>query len=161
MTTEKKESKAIFYNIYNGGGNRREKIAKFIRTKKYSFAAFSELNKFSKKSFEEWASHELELNYSEFLETPYGFHLGIASRYEMQLLKADVNYPMHHGYLLVWIEQLDLIRSSYAFMPRYCTSEIRRDEKTHRHINIAQCNYESANVSWRLEHIKSSGQFFK
>ena len=44
MIIEEKEYKGIFYNIYNGGGNRCDEIAKFIRRKEYSFAAFSETN---------------------------------------------------------------------------------------------------------------------
>ena len=129
MIIEEKEYKGIFYNIYNGGGNRCDEIAKFIRRKEYSFAAFSELNNFSKKSFEEWAATKLELNYAEFLETPHGFHLGIASRHKLNLIKKNVDSPMHHGYLLVWIENLDL----YVLVTHLCptTALQRLDEAKH------------------------------
>ena len=129
MIIEEKEYKGIFYNIYNGGGHRCDEIAKFIRRKDYSFAAFSELNNFTMKSFEEWGAKKLELKYAEFLETPHGFHLGIASRHKLHLIKKNVDSPMHHGYILVWIEYLDL----YVLVTHLCptTALQRLDEAKH------------------------------
>ena len=108
MTTNEKELKGLFYNIYNGGGPRLDAIAKFVRKKDYSFVAFSELNAFTEKSFAEWAALKLELKYAEFLETPHGFHLGIASRYKIKLIKHETGYPFHHGYILARIEELEI-----------------------------------------------------
>jgi len=136
MATNEREIKAIFYNIYNGAVSKREAISKYIRTKHYSFAAFSELNKFSDSSFQKWASSELELDYTEFLETPHGFHLGIASRYKMQLIKSDVDHPMHHGYILVRIDELDL----HVLVTHLCPSTaMQRLEETNHIIDILSC----------------------
>ena len=106
MQSLQRTFKAISYNVFIGGELRLDGIAKLIQRGNYHFAAFSELNNFTKTSFREWASSELGLEFTEFLQTPHGFHLGIASRYRLHLLKHDTGYPFHHGYLLTWIEEL-------------------------------------------------------
>jgi endonuclease/exonuclease/phosphatase family metal-dependent hydrolase len=107
MADIEKNMKGIFNNIYWGGKNKLDQIAKFIQTGNHPFAVFSELNHFTENSFQKWSSSELGLPYTNFLETPHGFHLGIASRYKLQQIKHDTSYPFHHGYILTWIEVLE------------------------------------------------------
>ena len=106
MDNTEKNIKAIFYNIYLGGRDKLDEIANFIQTGNYSFAAFSELNHFTENSFQKWSSSKLGLQHTSFLETPHGFHLGIASRYKLHHIKHDTSPPFHHGYILTWIEVL-------------------------------------------------------
>ena len=106
----------LFHNIYLGGRNnvdggartqsRKQNIAEFARQGEYDVVAMSELNDFSPASFQSYGS-DMGLQHTAFLRTPYGFHLGIASRHEVEVLQSESGGRFHHGYLLAAIPHLN------------------------------------------------------
>ena len=63
--------------------------------------AFAELNDWDAESFGLW-SRSMNQPFSKFLETPHGFHLGIASAHAMEDIHLVSGGVFHHGVLLVF-----------------------------------------------------------
>jgi len=123
---EKETYRIATFNIYVGG-KKVNNLVTWLRNQNLDIISLNELNGWTKESLKQQAinwNHQ----YSAFLETNSGFHIGITSKYPIEVLKKQTE-GFRHGILIVRLilsSCKSLIVASTHLTPSYASE--RREE---------------------------------